>query len=118
LRSLQFSSPRIERKVYLGWKDSFTVVKTAQEMLRHITSQVSLPEGSIISLVEMVGETPNWEANFNAMGVHQARTLQTLLNNLSNSDPKIDWSNEKIRSGSERRTTHFRQRQSFQQKAG
>ena len=85
-------------------------VKTAGEFLAETIALVMPPKGGVITLTEMIDDTPNWSLNFSAMGDGRVRLIVELIARLGTEHPIIDWSGEKIRSGSDRRTIHFRAR--------
>lgn len=84
--------------------------KTAGEFLAETVAFVAPPKGGVITLTEMIDDTPNWSLNFSAMGDSKVQLIVELIAQLGTEHPIIDWSGEGIRSGSDRRTIHFRAR--------
>ena len=83
-------------------------LKTADELLAETVALVMLPTGGVITLTEVVDDTPNWSLNFSAMGDSKVLQIVELIARLETEHPVIDWASEGVRSGTDCRTIHFR----------
>jgi hypothetical protein len=80
-------------------------MKSARELLREIALHVKPPRGCAIVLTEWKSDVPpepNWRAAAGIMHAQMLIRYTEKIAELRKSDPKIDWSSEKIINGQRR----------------
>jgi hypothetical protein len=81
-------------------------MRTAEAVLRELVFHVQPPAGCAIVLTEWQAE-PNWVAACGTMEAQKLKRYNEKLAQLRESDPVIDWSDEKIMVVGRRRVAHW-----------
>src|SRR5436190_740954 len=82
--------------------------QSAKELMAEIVACVSPSDSCVITLSEMIDDTPNWAATFSGMGDDKVQLIVEVIEKLVDSRPLIDWSAEQVQSGTNRRTMYSR----------
>jgi len=85
-------------------------MRSAQAILKELVSHVSPPPGCAIVLTEYKSSgpiQPNWMAACGNMDAQKLVLFNKKLIELRNTDPIIDWSEEKILVTGQRRIAHW-----------